>query len=64
MTYTALLRVNHGTTKVFLAYILAGNGLNNLRAGKEHVADAFGHDGEVGQCGGINGTAGAGTEDG
>ncbi len=63
MSHTALLRMNGGTTEVFLAYIFAGNGLHNLRAGEEHVAYAFGHNGEVGQGRGIDGTAGTRAED-
>ena len=64
VSHTALGRMNFGTTESFLAYIFAGNCLDNFRAGEEHVADAFGHDGEVGKCRRVYRTAGAGTEDG
>ena len=62
MAYAALLGVDICTTEVFLGNIFAGNGLYNLRTGEEHVRDTLGHDCEVGEGGGVYGTAGAGTE--
>ena len=63
VAYARLLGVHVGTAQVFLADVFAGNGLYNLGAGEEHVADAFGHDGEVGEGGRVDGAAGAGAED-
>ncbi len=60
--HAALGGVNFGAAEGILGHIFAGNGLHYLRAGKEHIGDSFGHDGEVGEGGRINGTAGAGTE--
>ncbi len=48
---TALLGVYGCAAECFLADIFAGHGLDHLRTSKEHVADALGHDGEVGECG-------------
>ena len=51
MAYAALLRVYCGTAEILLAYIFTGHGLHYFRACEEHVADTFGHDGEVGERG-------------
>ena len=40
------------------------DGLDDVGAGDEHVAGLFGHEGEVGDGGGVDGSAGAGAEDG
>ena len=52
-----------GTTQVLLVHILAGDGLHHLRSGKEHVRGVLHHQGEVGEGGGVDSTAGARTED-
>ncbi len=61
--HTALLRVHGCAAECFLGHVFASHGLDHLRAGEEHVADALGHDGEVSQRGRIHRTAGAGAED-
>ena len=64
MSHAALRRMNLSAAKCVLRHILAGNGLDNLRTGQEHIGYAFGHDGEVGQGGRIYRAAGTRTEDG
>ncbi len=64
VAYTALAGVYFGAAESVLRHIFAGYSLHYLGTGKEHIADALGHDGEVGERGRVNGTAGAGTEDG
>ena len=61
---TRLGSVNFGATESFLSNVFAGNGLNHLRTGEEHIRSALCHDGEVGECRRINSTAGARTKDG
>ena len=56
--------VHRGTAQLLLRHVLARHGLYDLRAGEEHVRGLLLHDDEVGQGGRINGTAGAGAEDG
>ena len=63
VSHTALLGVYAGTAEIFLAHILTRDGFHHLGAGEEHVRNAFEHDDEVGECGRINGTTGAGTAD-
>ncbi len=63
MSHAALRRVYFGTAEGILSHIFAGHGLYHFRAGEEHIGDAFGHDGEVGQSRRVNGTAGTGAED-
>jgi hypothetical protein len=63
VSHTALLGVYAGTAEVFLAHILTRDGFHHLGTGEEHVRNAFEHHDEVGQCGRINGTAGAGAAD-
>ena len=41
-------------------HVLAGHGLNDVRAGNEHVRSLIHHDDVVGQGGGVRGTASAG----
>ena len=52
------------TSELFLCNDLTCYGLNDCGTGQEHVACALGHDIEVGKGGRVNGTSGAGTEDG
>ena len=63
MAHAALGGVHFRTAQGVLAHVFAGNGLHHLGSGKEHVADALCHDGEVGEGGGVHGAAGAGAED-
>ena len=60
MAYAALGAVHLCTAEVFLRDVLARHGFHNLRTSEEHVTDALQHDHEVGECGTVNGTAGAG----
>ncbi len=62
--HAALGGMDRRAAELFLRNVLAGNGFHYRRACEEHVADAFGHDGEVGERGAIYGTACAGPEDG
>ncbi len=62
--HAALGGVHACASEVFLADIFSGHGLHNLRAGEEHVADSLGHDGEVGEGRRVDGSSGAGAEDG
>ena len=62
VAYTAFGRVYLSAAEGFLGHILACHGLYYLRACEEHIGDTLGHDGEVGEGGGVYGTAGAGTE--
>ncbi len=62
--HTALAGVNAGATEVLGVDVLAGDGLHHLRTGEEHVAGALGHEDEVGEGRGVNGTTGAGAHDG
>ena len=63
MSHTRLGGVHCSTTELLLCNVFAGHCLNHLRTCQEHVRDALCHDGEVGQCGAINGTTGTRTED-
>ena len=54
--------VDGGSAQVFLGDGLAGDLLDDAGARQEHVGRVFHHQGEVGQGGGVNGSAGAGTE--
>ncbi len=56
--------VNPRTAQVLRADIFAGNGLYHLRTGNEHVGCLVGHQDEVRQGGRINGSSGAGAENG
>ena len=60
---TALGGVHRGASELLLRYVLARDGLHDLRAREEHVRGLAAHDDEVGQGRRIDGTAGAGTED-
>ena len=55
--------MHRGTSELFLAHILSGDGLHHLGSGEEHVADVFEHDDEVGECGAVDATSGAGAAD-
>ena len=48
------------TTEGFHVHVLTGHGLNDVRAGNEHVRRLVHHDDVVSQGGGVRGTAGAG----
>ena len=48
------------TTEGLHVHILTGHGLNDVRAGNEHVRSLIHHDDVVSQSGGVRGTAGAG----
>ena len=60
----ALGGVNHGAAKFVDGDILASDGLDHLRAGKEHVAVLLRHENKVGQSGAVDRAAGAGAENG
>ena len=60
---TTLGGVYASTTELLLRHILARDGLDDLRPGEEHVAGALAHDVEVRQCGRVDSTPSAGTED-
>ena len=64
MGHTALGGMHHGAAQFIDGHILASDGLHHLGAGKEHVAVLFGHEDEVGECGAVDSTTGAGAEDG
>ena len=55
--------MHRGTSELFLAHVLSGDGLHHLGSGEEHVADVFEHDDEVGECGAVDATSGAGAAD-
>ncbi len=61
--HTALAGMYTSTTQLLLGHVLAGDGLNHLGAGQEHEGDTLGHDDEVGQGRGVNGTTGTRTKD-
>ena len=52
--------VHPGTAQLLLVHDLSGHGFDNCWAGQEHITGFLHHQGEVGQGGGIHGTAGAG----
>ncbi len=54
--------MHFGAAEGFLAHVFSGHGLDHFRSGKEHVADTFGHDGKVGEGGGVDRAAGTGAE--
>ena len=64
MCHAALAGVHAGASQLLLGHVLAGHGLHYLGTGQEHEGDALGHDDEVGQGRGVNGTTGTGTQDG
>ena len=49
-----------GATQVFLANVLAGHGLDNVRAGHKHLGGFIHHDHKVRQCRGVSVAARAG----
>ena len=55
--------MHRGASELLLRYVLARDGLHDLRAREEHVRGLAAHDDEVGQGRRVDGTAGAGTED-
>ena len=61
--HTRLRGVYAGTAEVLLVDILASDGLHHLRAGEEHIRRVLHHQREVGEGGGVDGTAGTRTED-
>ena len=64
VSHTALAGVYACTTQLLLSHVLASHGLNDLGTGQEHEGDTLGHDDEVGQGRGVNGTTGTGTQNG
>ena len=62
VAYAALLRVNFGSAEGVLAHIFASHGLYHLGACEEHIGYALGHNGEVGEGGGVHRAAGARAE--
>ena len=64
LRHARLGRVHHGAAQLLLCDVFAGDGLDDLRAGEEHVRGLLLHDDEVGQRGRVDRTAGAGAEDG
>ena len=59
----ALGRVRRRAAEVFLRHLLVGHGLDDVRAGDEHVARALDHQDEVGDGGRVHGAAGARPQD-
>jgi len=64
LRHARLGRVHHGAAQLLLRDVFAGDGLDDLRAGEEHVRGLLLHDDEVGQRRRIDRTARAGAEDG
>ncbi len=62
--YAGDLVVGDGSAEFGLGDVFVGDGLDDVGAGDEHVAGALGHEGEVGDGGGVDGSSGAGAEDG
>ena len=63
MGHAAAHLVDVGATQVLDRDHLAGDGLDDVRAGQEHGARAAGHDHEVGQGRGVDRAAGTRSED-
>ncbi len=63
MRDTGLDHVGVGAAEVFHRDVLAGDGLDDVGAGDEHLAGLVDHDDEVGQRGGVDVTAGGGAHD-
>ena len=59
MGVTGLVHVHASAPQFLLRNILAGDGLNHIRAGHKHLGGLIHHDHEVGQGGGISIAAGA-----
>ena len=64
MRDAALLVVRHRAAELFLRHFLVRDGLDDVRAGHEHVARVAHHDGEVGDRRRVHGAARAGSHDG
>ena len=62
--HTALAGVHAGAAKLLLGHLLAKHLLHYCGAGEEHIAGVLAHNGEVGEGGGVNRTAGARAKDG
>ena len=63
MGHAGLGGVHAGTTETFGGDGFGRHGLHDARARDEHLARLFRHEDEVGNGGGVAGTAGAGSED-
>ena len=63
MRHTGLGVVRHRAAELFEGRLLAGDGLDHVRAGDEHVAGLFDHEDEVGHRRRVDGAAGAGSHD-
>ncbi len=64
MRHAAFGGMDFSTAESVLGHVFSGHGLYHFRTSEEHVGDAFGHNGEVGEGGRVHGTAGTGAEDG
>ena len=62
--HAALARVGFGAPQLLLGDLLVGYGLDDVRAGDEHVARVLGHEDEVGDGRRVDGAAGARPHDG
>ena len=62
--YAGDLVVGGGSAEGVFGDVFVEDGLDDVGAGDEHVAGLLGHQGEVGDGGGVDGSAGAGAEDG
>ncbi len=60
---TRLDHVGVGATEVFHGDVFAGDGLDDVGAGDEHLAGLVDHHHEVGQGGGVDVTTGSGAHD-
>ena len=62
--HAALGVVGHGAAQVLKADLLAGDALDDVRAGDEHVGGVLHHEDEVGHGRGVDRAAGGGSHDG
>ena len=60
--HTALAGVDGRSAKLFGGDAFSRDTLHDGRTGEEHIRGVFYHEGEVGEGGGVNGSAGAGAE--
>ena len=56
--------VGHGSAELVLGDLFVGDGLDDVGAGDEHVGGLIDHEDEVGDGGGVDRAAGAGSHDG
>ena len=62
MGHAALGGMDGGTAQFFLGDLFADDALDDSRAGQEHIRGILDHQGKIGQGGGVDGSAGAGSE--